>query len=131
MFLMTSKPGQCVGCKARVTGFLHRQFSENGAETFLWQCGACGQKGCFGQPLFISKNTVRLHLTEEQIELLPIIMPNLYSRCAKCGARGCEEHHWAPIGIFGREEADKWPKDFLCKTCHDEWHRMVTPQLVK
>jgi hypothetical protein len=127
---MTSKTGQCTGCKALVTGFLHRQFSESGAETFLWRCGVCDQKGCFGQPFFIAKNTIRLHLTEEQIELLPIIMPHLYSRCGRCGARGCEEHHWAPIAIFGQEEADKWPKDFLCKTCHDEWHRMVTPQLV-
>jgi hypothetical protein len=51
-------------------------------------------------------------------------------RCARCGARGAEEHHWAPRAIFGKESADDWPKDFLCKACHDEWHRRVTPQLV-
>ena len=51
-------------------------------------------------------------------------------RCAKCGVRGAEEHHWAPQAMFGKDEANRWPKDFLCKPCHDEWHLKVTPQLV-
>ena len=51
-------------------------------------------------------------------------------RCVRCGARGAEIHHWAPQAIFGTDEANRWPKDFLCKSCHDEWHRRVTPQLV-
>jgi hypothetical protein len=35
--------------------------------------------------------------------------------------------------ITGRHapfSASSLPKDFLCKACHDEWHRKVTPQLV-
>jgi hypothetical protein len=32
--------------------------------------------------------------------------------------------------MFGKAEADQWPKDYLCKACHDQWHRMVTPKLV-
>jgi hypothetical protein len=51
-------------------------------------------------------------------------------RCARCGRRGAEEHHWSPRAIFGKDEAETWPKDFLCKACHDEWHLKVTPQLV-
>ena len=49
--------------------------------------------------------------------------------CSVCGNLGAENHHWAPVGIFG-DEADKWPTDYLCKTCHDRWHSMVTPSLV-
>ena len=51
-------------------------------------------------------------------------------RSARCARRGAEEHHWAPRAIFGEEAAKTWPTDFLCKPCHDEWHRKVTPQLV-
>ena len=51
-------------------------------------------------------------------------------RCAKCGARGAERHHWAPRAIFGQDAAETWPKDFLCLACHEEWHRLVTPQWV-
>lgn len=51
-------------------------------------------------------------------------------RCSRCGRHGAELHHWAPCGIFGRIEADLWPKDFLCKECHDLWHTKVTPSLV-
>jgi hypothetical protein len=49
-----------------------------------------------------------------------------YSLCEKCGAPYAEIHHWAPRYIFGID-ADKWPTSALCRSCHEEWHRKVTP----
>ena len=77
--------------------------------------------------MFIANETVERYLTEEQIEALPKIMPSFYGRCVVCGARGAEMHHWAPRAIFGKDECEQWPKDFLCKSCHDLWHLKVTP----
>ena len=31
--------------------------------------------------------------------------------------------------LFGAD-ADAWPKDYLCRPCHEEWHESVTPQLL-
>lgn len=62
---------------------------------------------------------------------LPVLMPDFTDRCAVCGSRGAERHHWAPKAIFGTNECEQWPKDYLCKKCHDKWHKLVTPQLVK
>lgn len=50
-------------------------------------------------------------------------------RCAKCWVRGKHQlHHWAPKHLFGAA-ADAWPTDYLCKSCHEEWHRIVTPNM--
>lgn len=49
-------------------------------------------------------------------------------RCARCGSRGAERHHWAPQSMFS--DPDAWPTDMLCSTCHREWHLIVTPGLV-
>jgi len=46
--------------------------------------------------------------------------------CAVCHSRtGTEEHHFAPRHIFGWEEAERWPKAYLCKACHDKWHQAI------
>lgn len=44
--------------------------------------------------------------------------------CRRCGATtGSELHHWAPRAIF--EDADWWPQDYLCVTCHRTWHQAM------
>ena len=41
--------------------------------------------------------------------------------CEKCKeSHYCDEHHIFPKGIFGEGE-----KVFLCKNCHDEYHRYL------
>ncbi len=41
--------------------------------------------------------------------------------CKKCGkSHFCDEHHILPKGIFGDGETV-----FLCKNCHDEYHRYL------
>lgn len=128
---MTGKNGNCLHCK-KITRFdLHMQLFQNDSEHFVWVCSECRTRNPDrSKNFFIDSELVRKHVSPEKIERLPVIMPDLSNRCAVCGSRGAELHHWAPTGIFGKESGD-WPKDYLCKEHHDLWHLMVTPQLVK
>ena len=45
------------------------------------------------------------------------------------GKMGGSAHHWAPVHLFGGDEADRWPTGWLCQPCHTEWHRLVTPRM--
>lgn len=130
------KTGRCVGCNIERRFILHIQLAANASQNFVWVCSVCNRRNPSSTPenrtpYYISGDTVRQHLSEDQIQNLPVIMPDMFSRCVRCGSRDAELHHWAPKGIFGNDEAEMWPKDYLCKSCHDQWHRMVTPQLVK
>lgn len=81
--------------------------------------------------MFIANALVEEDLSPEEIDSLPLIVNVPCNRCVKCGDRNCELHHWAPRAIFGKDECEQWPQDYLCKACHDRWHRLVTPQLVR
>jgi hypothetical protein len=52
--------------------------------------------------------------------------------CEVCGSRdGVELHHFACQSYEHRfRDFTKWPTPWLCRTCHAEWHRIVTPDLV-
>jgi len=120
-----------LNCKVTREAVLYLRIIASGAETFVWRCTQCNRQNPFGtnQP-FISKETIRKYLTEEEIAALPVIMPDATNRCVRCGGRTAEMHHWAPRKIFGDKECEQWPKDWLCTTCHKVWHKIVTPQLV-
>lgn len=120
----------CSKCKVNTNFLLHMQLMESGAKHFLWVCQTCNTRNPGGGPHFIAGDLIRSKLSENQIESLPVIMPDMSIRCAVCGKRGAELHHWGPRGIFG-DDAGNWPKDYLCKEHHDLWHLKVTPQLVK
>lgn len=119
----------CQRC-ARVTRQeISCRVAANGAEHFGWWCLECkwwteSKNGGF----WIPKETLIANGVD--LSVMRVVERMEQHRCVVCGARGTEEHHWAPQAIFGKEVADRWPKDFLCKQCHDEWHRLVTPQLV-
>ena len=49
-------------------------------------------------------------------------------KCEVCGANEGELHHWAPAHLFG-VECEKWPKSYLCRACHKQWHSLVTPNM--
>lgn len=49
-------------------------------------------------------------------------------QCEVCGKGEAERHHWAPSCLFG-DEAEKWPTSLLCRSCHQRWHKLVTPNL--
>jgi len=110
---------------------LHAVIGQNGGRHYTWVCSHCNTHGCCStgergaSPFFISHEKVLLKLSPEEIELLPVIMPDATNRCIKCGNREAELHHWAPKEMFGAEEAELWPKDYLCVKCHLEWHETI------
>ena len=119
----------CPQCQRLTRQEVSRQVSANLAERFGWWCLEChrwtpSKNGGY----WIAKETLLAQGVD--LALVRVVEVVKAPRCAKCGARGAELHHWAPRAMFGTEEADRWPTDHLCKTCHDEWHRLVTPQLV-
>jgi hypothetical protein len=123
---MKQKRGVCSKCATETLFTLHRQVFINGSDHFLWIC-ECGKKNPDDKVLFISRSKVEQHLSTNDIDEVPVLMPDLYCRCAVCGDRAVEMHHWMPRGISN--DADSWPKDYLCKKHHDLWHRLVTPNL--
>lgn len=46
--------------------------------------------------------------------------------CARCGDLASEEHHVYPKAVDGPEEAERWPKVWLCRKCHGLWHVRIT-----
>lgn len=116
--------GICRSCKTEQKASLYLKPATNGAETFVWACNTCGTMAPFGGATFLSVEWVYCLLTVAQLRDLPVLMPQLTSRCARCGNRHAEQHHWAPKEIF-KGEANDWPTDYLCKKCHDEWHQKM------
>lgn len=70
-------------------------------------------------------------MSKSEIEALPVIMPDASNRCVRCGKRESELHHWAPKEIFGKDEAETWPKDYLCVPCHILWHDTINSHRAK
>lgn len=124
-----SKTGDCKNCKVQTSFILHRQFFANGSVNFVWVCSRCNQRNPDrSKDFFIPAGKVRQHMDEKAIEELPVIMPDCSNRCVRCGNRTAELHHWAPKFKFGKDEAELWPKDYLCRSCHDQWHKTMTPE---
>lgn len=125
-----NKSGVCRRCELDGTATLHRVINQGGGIGYSWICDGCETANPYGGDHLIAKEKVQDFLTPDQFENLPVKVASLFARCAKCSCRGAELNHWMPIAVAGKEEADKWPQDYLCKDCHDEWHRKVTPYLV-
>jgi len=124
------KTRHCARCNRSTRQEISRRVAGNGAEHFGWWCLECRWwVQSKGGGIWIDKGL--LERTGVDLSLAPVVEHLDQPRCARCGARGAEEHHWVPQAMFGAEEANRWPKDFLCKRCHDQWHRLVTPALVR
>ena len=120
---------QCQRCNRITRQEVSCRVSANAAEHYGWWCLECNWwTTAKNGGNWIAKETLLAHGLD--LSALRVTERIEQPRCAKCGARGAEEHHWAPQAMFGKDEANRWPKDFLCKACHDEWHLKVTPQLV-
>ena len=67
--------------------------------------------------------------TEHRIERGEPVSTDRFVACEVCGSVGDTElHHWAPYHLFGID-ADKWPTAHLCRSCHVQWHKAVTPKM--
>jgi hypothetical protein len=110
----------CSSCGFLRSWEVRRCVNQAGQETFVFVCSACGTRTRH----FVPKRAVAaVGIEPEDIE-----PTGLRHTCEVCGAEGAESHHWAPSFIFG-DEADRWPRSFLCVPCHVRWHSLVTPQM--
>jgi len=91
-----------------------------GAPKYPFVCVGCGKR----TQHFAKRKAVEA-AGVEPVPLSPMTMPFV---CEVCNTSGAERHHWAPSSLFG-SEADKWPTSYLCRACHERWHRTVTPSL--
>lgn len=115
----------CKHCKVTTFKQLHRQQFNNGSWHYIWVCQGCRHPMASKTGgMFIPHELVMERLTVEELNDLPLLMPDLFNRCVVCGNRHAELHHWGPKYLFG-EEAEKWPKDYLCKGCHEFWHTKI------
>jgi hypothetical protein len=72
------------------------------------------------------------------VDLLPVVRDHRddvrpSEPCVVCTSQDeIEYHHFAPVALqaFFRRSVWDWPVLPLCKECHREWHRAVTPDLV-
>lgn len=93
---------------------------QSGAIAIAAYCLSCGRVAT--KDAYIPKRRFSLAQIDE------MAIEHDYSNSALvCCVEGCtnhdvEWHHFAPKGIFG-EDAEKWPKAWVCKAHHDDWHK--------
>lgn len=109
----------CKKCKNK-NWEVRRCINQGGHETFLYVCESCGERTTH----FIRKKLVK----SAGIQAKDIEPKRARHKCEVCGSAGAEKHHWAPCALFGNE-AEKWPKSYLCTSCHRKWHDVVTPNI--
>lgn len=97
-----------------------RCINAGGHVTHLFVCGSCGERTTHFVP---NKDVIAAGIAVGEIE--PV---EPHHKCEVCGAKGAENHHWAPWALFG-SEAQSWPQSYLCPRCHKRWHDTVTPTI--
>ena len=101
----------------------------NGEDHVWWRCDDC-HINLLGPGYWVPHD----YLTEHSVDVSTLEVIQDQRRrtppCRVCGKRGAELHHWAPRHLFGAE-ADLWPTDYLCKSCHQLWHHHVENALVQ
>lgn len=107
---------RCVESRTLAVPVRSRQ--SNGVELVVWRGLRCGHR----------TSTIGVARVPYAAEL-PLFDDNTDATpCERCGATdGVELHHWAPRHLF--DDADAWPTGSLCRSCHREWHSIVTPTM--
>ena len=98
--------------------------ARNGTRQIRTVCESCGWVG--------THSWGHARFTDEERSALAVVRDNRTretARCEVCNAPEVELHHFAPVHLFGWEEADRWPTAWLCPDHHREWHRIVTPAM--
>lgn len=135
------KPAVCTSCGSKSI-LVGRAKTQTGRDIHPHYCGDCGtvfatQQASkaelaqfvaeHGEPKRVySRTEQRLNSGEDVLARKP------HGKCCEvCGAsENVEVHHWAPAHLFG-PECDKWPIGYLCRSCHNKWHRLVTPGMAR
>lgn len=118
----------CERCSREVIVKLVRNITQNGDNQIYWYC-ISGEHSTKKNGNFIK------HQQVIDAGLNPDTLPVIenYSGmelCAVCQSPFTELHHFAPRHLFG-DDCEKWPKAYLCKTHHNQWHNLVTPDMSK
>jgi hypothetical protein len=111
--------------------YLARYVTSTDDRICYW-CPACRhivskEKGFTGQWIALDHP----ELEEINTDHLPVVNCTvLWRRCeGPCQQiTRTELHHTAPSALFG-EAAEQWPAFHLCRSCHERWHRILTPGL--
>jgi hypothetical protein len=120
------KKAVCNKCNRETTLELIAYMMASGAFHYRWWCNECDWLA-FGGNNISKEKLISAGVALDKLRVIPCADA---PRCVKCGKRGAELHHWLPRAI-DPNNCEYWPKDYLCKTCHDEWHLKVTPYLVR
>ena len=99
-----------------------RTIQTNGRNVVSLQCHTCNRRSGF---------IAKAYLIGVDIATVPTTR-NYRSNepCARCGkTEGVELHHYAPVAMFGWQEAETYPLGFLCPKCHSNWHKRVNEYL--
>lgn len=89
-------------------------YASNGARQVKEMCVVCRRR------------TAALPHGDIDLDSLPVLADNRKATaCAHCGSPDdIELHHFAPKHLF--DDADRWPTAYLCRPCHQEWHRVTS-----
>jgi hypothetical protein len=104
---------------------LHRRQMTSGGFHYCWMCKRCNRMHKQNGRTWISAFIIGQFFTPGEMAAFPLIPSSMVLHCVKCGKPGAEFHHWAPKAIFGKDEAEQWPTDYLCKDCHEFWHDTI------
>ena len=118
------------GCLHRNTALVVVVF-RNGTRHVCRQCFDCDGRSTW----FSAAELERMGVRRDELDVCQDYRTDAdypAAPCDVCGSElGVEEHHWAPRSLGGWFRShDSWPTAMLCRACHQEWHRAVTPDLV-
>ena len=126
----------CQRCKSEKHVKLRRNVIANATSQVFWFCTDC-QRIVNNEKMYIPHSTVNGWLSRWHKTVTDIPIVSDYSQdmptCEICGAVGVELHHFAPQAMkddFAPHWA-KWPTIYLCRKCHQLWHRLLTPQWMR
>jgi len=117
-------------CDCISDGEFFRVIGADGRDQVGYICPACGEYMIKGRPFFGKKVVEEMGIDVSTLDVLINYLPDTI----ECSVTGCENkgyqwHHWMPRYLS--EDADKWPQSKLCIKHHREWHRLVTPMMLK
>ena len=103
---------------------LGKTIMASGAFHIWYRCKLCQRNVTSPGPYLSKKSPILQGLNLDDLPTLEDYRAN-NPPCAVCGAIGTEEHHIAPKELFP-DTFELWPKVYLCKDHHAEWHNKIT-----
>lgn len=125
---MTERPIQhAEDCLGRNTYYAAVRFADGTVRPVRY-CPDCEKRSDF----LGNREALALGIRTEDLE---VIRDNAAGAepCEVCASTaGTQLHHFLPTALEDHvsTSSNAWPTAYLCRGCHSEWHRAVTPDLV-